>query len=86
MTVGIVVASLCPPHFIAHENHRHADRKQRDGKKIFHLPVPQLFDLRIISRSFDPAIPASVVVRAVAIAFAVGLVVLVVVGDQVVQA
>ena len=53
-------------------------------KKIFHLPVPQLFDRRIISRSFDPAIPAPVVVGTVTVAFAIGLVVLSVIGNQVV--
>ena len=57
----------------------------RDGQEILHLPVAQLLHRRIIGRTFDAAVPASVVVGSVAVVFAVGLVVLLVIGDKIVE-
>ena len=54
-------------------------------QEVLHLTVPQLLDLRVVCRPFDPAIPAAVVVGAVPILLAVGFVVLVVVRNEVVQ-
>ena len=56
-----------------------------EREEVLDLPVAQRLDRRIVGRPFDAAVPAHVVVRAVAIVFAVRLVVLVVVGDQVVE-
>ena len=85
LAVGVVVAALGAPHFVAHHDHRHAQRQQGDGQKVLHLAVAQAFDRGIVGRAFDTAIPASVVVGAIAVVFAVRLVVLLVVGDQVIQ-
>ena len=85
LAVGVVVTVLRPAHFIAHVNHRRAGRQQRQGQEILDLPVAQCLDGRIVGRAFDAAVPAQVVVRAVAIVFAVRLVVLVVVRDEIVQ-
>jgi hypothetical protein len=38
LAIGIVVPTLCSPHFIAHEKHGHTNRKHRYGQKILHLP------------------------------------------------
>ena len=54
-------------------------------KKVLYLAIAQLLDGRIVARPFHAAVPASVVVGAVAIVFAVRFVVLLVVGDQIVQ-
>ncbi len=54
-------------------------------EEIFHLPVSQLLHRGIIGWPLDAPIPASVVIRAVPVVFAVRLVVLLVVGDQVIE-
>ena len=81
----MLLPCLRAPHFVAHQDHRHAERKHRDGQEVLHLPVAQLLDCGIVGRAFDAAIPASVVVGAVAVVFAVGFVVLLVIGDEIVE-
>ena len=49
------------------------------------LTASELLDGRIVGRSFDPAVPARVVVGAVAVVLAVRLVVLLVVRDEIVE-
>ncbi len=85
MAVGVVVAALCTPHFVAHEDHGQTHGKQRDGQEVLHLPVPQLFDYRIVRRTLDAAVPASIVVGSVPVLFAVRFIVLAVVRDEVVE-
>ena len=53
--------------------------------EVLDLPVAQRLDRRIVGRPFRAAVPAQVVVRSVAIVLAVGLVVLVVERDQIVE-
>ena len=59
--------------------------EQRDGQEILDLPVPQLLDCRIVGRTFDAAVPAAIVVGAVAVVLAVRFIVLLVVGDEIVE-
>ena len=73
------------PDLVAHQDHRYSEREQRDGQEVLHLPVSQSFHRRIVGRAFDPAIPTSVVGRAVAIVLPVCLVVLAVVGNEVIE-
>jgi hypothetical protein len=54
-------------------------------RKIFHLPVSQLLHGRVVRRAFNATVPASVVVRAVAVSLGVELVVFMIVRDEVVQ-
>mgnify|MGYP003694180711 CR=1 FL=1 len=61
------------------------ERQHRHGEEVLHLPRSQLLDRRIVGRAFHAAVPASVVVGAVAVVLAVRLVVLAVVGDEIVQ-
>ena len=63
----------------------HAEREQRHGQQVLHLAVAQRFDLRIVGRPLDAAVPAAIVVGAVAVVLAVGLVVLAVVRHEIVQ-
>ncbi len=72
-------------HNHAHHEHRHAQRHDRDGEEVLDLAIPQLLDGRVVGRPLDPAVPALVVVPAVAVLFAVGVVVLGVKRDEIVE-
>src|SRR5262245_55229388 len=85
LAVGIVVTLLRVAHFVAHQNHWYAKREYRDRQEVFHLPVSQLFYCAIIARALNSAIPAAVVIHAIAIAFAIRFVVFVVIGNEVVE-
>src|SRR5512132_4157211 len=67
LTIGVVVAVLCPTPLISAAEHRHALGKKQCREKIAALPVAQLVNLRVISRTFDAAIPRLVIVVAVAV-------------------
>jgi hypothetical protein len=73
------------PELVAAEQHRHALREKQRGQEVALLAFAQREDLRIVGRPLDAAVPAAVVVGAVAAVLAVGLVVLLVVGDEVAQ-
>src|SRR5215831_16894912 len=84
-TVTMVVAKLGAPHFVAHYNHGNSQREHGDCQKILYLSISQLFYRAIVRGPFDATVPASVVVRAVAVVLAIGLVVLLVIRDKVVE-
>jgi hypothetical protein len=86
LTVPVIVTVLGAAHFVAHQNHRQAQREHRRGQKVLHLPVSQLLYFSIIAWAFDAAIPTSVVVRAIAVIFTVGFIMLLVVGHEVIGA
>src|SRR6185436_13280265 len=85
LAIGVVVALLRTAHLVAAQNHRNTLRQQQGSKEIPLLPLAQRADRRIVGRAFDAAVPAAIVGFAVAVVFAVGLVVLFVVADEVVQ-
>src|SRR4030095_2961093 len=85
LAIRVVVPKLCSPHFVTHEKHGHTDRKHRYGQKIFYLPVSELLHTGIIGRTFNTAVQSLIVVRPVAVIFAVCFVVLGVIRDEVVQ-
>jgi hypothetical protein len=85
LAVSVVIALLRVPHFITHQNHGDTQGDQGGGHEIFYLPASQLLHLKIIGRALDSAVPASVIVSAVAVVLAVCIVVLPVVGNQVVE-
>ena len=85
LAISVVVAALRTPHLIAHEQHRRAGRQQFQREKILYLPVAQRLDGRIVSRPLSATVPTQVVIRTVAIVLAVGLVVFVVVRDQIIE-
>src|ERR1035441_6871537 len=85
LAVRVVVALLGAPDFVAGKKHGYAVREQQNGGKVFALPRAQLVYGGIAGRAFDAAIPTEVSVGAVAVVLAVGEIVLVVVGNQVVE-
>src|SRR5208282_5690787 len=85
LAVGVVVSALAAPRFVAHQEHGHAQRKEGHGQKVLNLTMPQLFDGGVVGGAFHSTIPTSVVIGAVTIILAVGLVVPLVIGHQVIQ-
>src|SRR5208283_4659223 len=85
LAVGVVVAALGPAHLIAAEQHRHAEGQQQGGEHGAGLAGAQREDAGVVGGAFGAAVPGVVVAGPVAVVLAVGLVVLVVVGDQVAQ-
>ena len=82
---GVVIAPLGAEELVAAQDHRHALREQQGGDEVAGLAAAQCQDLGVSRRPLDAAVPAPVGVGAVTIALAVGLVVLLVVGDEVGQ-
>ena len=85
LAVGIVVAALRAPDFVAHEKQRRADGEQRERDEVLHLAVAQALDRDVVARPFHAAVPAQIEVVPVAVAFAVRLVVLAIVRHEIVQ-
>ena len=85
LAIGVVVAVLGVADFIAGQNQRQALRQQQARELVFPKLAAQRDDRRVVGRAFMAAIVAVVVVGAVAIVFAVGLVVLLVVAEQIRQ-
>ena len=85
LAIGIIVAVLSPAHFVAHEQHGGAESEQRHRQEILQLPVSDAFDYRIITWTFDSAVPAQVVIAAITVVFPVGLIVLEIIGDEVIE-
>src|SRR3954449_11286269 len=84
LAIGVVVAPLGATALVTGDDHRYALRQEKRGEEIALLLLAQRDDLDVIGRSLNPAVPGPVVALAVAVVLAVGLVVLVVVRDQVV--
>src|SRR6516164_10482053 len=85
LTVRIIVAVLRSPHFIAHHKHWQTKREESDGQEILYLTVSKFFNRRVIGCPFGSAVPTSIVVCAVAVAFSVCLFVLFIVRNKVVE-
>jgi hypothetical protein len=79
LTIRIIVAVLCPPDFIAHHKHWQTKREASEGQEILYLTVSKLFSSRVIGGPFGSTVPTSIVVCAVAVAFSVRFVVLLIV-------
>src|SRR5512132_2667527 len=85
LAIGVVVSTLRSPHFVTHEKHRHTNRKHRYGQKVFYLSVSEFLHAGIIGWTFNTAVPTSIVVRPVAVVFAICFVVFVIIRDEVVE-
>src|SRR5271165_3519851 len=85
LAVGVVVAALGAQDLIAAAQHGNPLRKKQRRQQVACLYFARPVDLRIIGRPLGAHVPRMVVVRAVLIVLAVGLVVLFVVADQIVQ-
>src|SRR5690606_22446456 len=85
LAVGVVVAALGVPDLVAAPQHRNALREQERRDEVPLLLRAQGADARVVGGSLDAAVPAQVVVLAVAVSFAVRFVVLVVVADEILE-
>src|SRR4030095_1791672 len=85
LAVRIVIPMLGSSNFITHREHRQTKRDHCDGEEILHLTVAKSLNYRIIGRTLDTTVPASIVVCPVTVAFAVGLVMLFIVRNEIVE-
>ncbi len=85
LAIGVVVAPLRSPDLIPARQHRDAPGQEQRGQQISFLLLAAVVDLRIVGWAFDAVVVAVIVVGAVAIVFHVGLVVFVIVADQILQ-
>src|ERR1700739_3601388 len=85
LTVRVVVPLLRMADLVAREQHRNSLGEQQCGHEIALLLASKAPDCGIVSGAFHTAVPAAVIVRAVAVFFTVGLVMFGVVADQVLQ-
>ena len=83
LAVGVVVAALRAAELVAAEQQRDPFGQQQRGEEVAPLARPQGEHRGVVGRALDAAVPAAVVVGAVAVVLAVGLVVLGVVADEV---
>ena len=86
LAVGVVVSALGAAELVPRQEHRHAPRNGQGQQEILDLPHPNRLDRGVVGLSLDPVVGAVVLVGAVPIMLAVGLVVLPLVADEVVQA
>src|SRR5260370_31092084 len=85
LAISIVVSLLRPPDLISAQEHRNASREEQNRRKILDLQLAQRLNVGIVRCSLDATIPAQIIVDAIPVILAVGLVVLVIVGNQVIQ-
>ena len=85
LTVGIVVALLGVAHLVAREYHGDTLTDHQQGDGVFHLTVTQGVDVGVVRWTLATTVPTVVMVLAIAVVFAVGLVVLVVIRHKVHQ-
>jgi hypothetical protein len=83
LRVAVVVAALRAAQLIAHPEHGSAARAQECGEQVANVAPARGDDRGIVRRSLDAVVPRVVDVAAVAVAFAVRLVVLGRVGDDI---
>src|SRR6185503_4056 len=83
LAIAVVVAVLGAAHLVAAEQHRYALRQEQRREEVALLAPAQPLHLRIVGRTLDTAVPRSIVVLAALLA--VRRVVLLVVGDEIVE-
>src|SRR6186997_2021008 len=76
LAIGIIVAVLRIADFVAGEQQRRALRQHQADQLVLSELAAECCDRRIIGRAFMAAIVAVIIAGAVAIVFAIGLVVL----------
>src|SRR5207302_8488543 len=86
LAVGVVVALLRVTELVAAEDHRDALGEQEGGEEVALLALAEREDVGVLGGAFGAAVPTVVVVGAVLSVLAVGLVVLLVVADEVLEA
>src|SRR3954464_7903283 len=74
LAIGVVVPLLRAPDLVAAEQHRRSLRERERGDEVALLPRAVRAHRFVAGRSLHAAVPAAVVVRAVAVALAVRVV------------
>ena len=85
LTVGVVVSILGIAEFVPGQKHGRTPAAQKNGAGISDQAETQGKHLFFLRLAFRPAVPAPVVIRPVGIVPAVGLVVLLIIGIQIIQ-
>ena len=85
LAVRVVVAPLGAAELVPAEEHRHASGDGEGQQEVLDLPPAHRLDGRVVGFAFDAVVRAEVLVGAVPIVLAVGLVVFPRVADQIVQ-
>src|SRR5690606_33139840 len=75
LRIGVVVALLGAPHLVALLQQRHPARQQQRRQQRPHVALAGRDDGRVVGFALAPAVPRGIVVVAVAIILAIGLVV-----------
>jgi len=83
LTPGVVIATLGPPDFVAGQQHWDPSTDHQDRNEVLCLTATKGDHGGILRLAFNPAVPAQVVVGAVTVIFAIGLIVLMVVANKV---
>src|SRR5271165_6773795 len=82
---GIVVPLLGVPDLVAGQEHGDALGEHQRDHEIALLALAKFENDRVVGRSLGSAVPAIVAARAVAVLLAVGIIMLVIVGDKVLE-
>ena len=85
LTVTIVIPVLGVSEFVTGQDHRRAAAAHQDRDGIAHHLEAKVLDHGIVCRTLHPAVPAAVVIGTVCIVPAVCLIVLMIVGEKVVE-
>jgi len=85
LTIGVVITILCAANFITRNQHRHTLTEDQCGQHVANLSRTKFIDDRSTCDSLDAVVFAQVVVLSISIPFAIFLVVLLSVGDHVVE-
>src|SRR5882724_8863188 len=85
LAVGVVVAALRAPEFVAGLQHGHALRKEQRRQYVAQLPLSQLDDGGIVRKALDSAIPAQIVVVTIGVGIEIGFVMSLTVGNQIAE-
>src|ERR1700751_4066243 len=85
LTVSVVVPVLGSANFIAHQEHGKAKREHGDGHEILDLAGSESLNFSIRGWTLDTTVPAPIFIAAVTVFLTIGIVMLLVVRDQVIQ-
>src|SRR5262249_10345372 len=85
LAVGVVVATLTVAAFVSRQQQRHALCQKQAGQVVTAQFASERNDIGIVRCTFGSAISAEVIIGTVVIVFAIGLVVLLLVADEIIE-
>src|SRR5690606_14534547 len=81
----IVIAVLGAADLVPHQDHGGSLRQEYGSDEVAAHLFAQLDDVRVITWTFNPAVPTQIVRMAVIVVFAIRFIVFVVVGNDIIQ-